>query len=395
MSDRRKVFLISPREPCGATWLINCLLELGVLTYRTGNWQQTWRSQGDRYALLPHEDILKKWLPSLSRYELFEFRSDVEVEWTHEWPSKRYSSNQVIFFTRDIKDATFSRYKRESPAIAYHEYIDYLEPRTLLNKAESCSMFLKAWSLHSSCRVFNFEDYKDDAESTLRSILQYVDIQATDTDIRNALNLSTSEKAAEAERQWNKRNQDNEINTNSEISQVVNQGGIVGRWKELKGTDKETAEKITRFYQEINDDEIGRDIYASYCSFINQHDGLDIIPIRSSAKVDTHILNNLNERALLFAREFSINKARASGLMEGDILSLLHNMADFTLNRDQIAHDNIKEEYLLIGSAVSFNYGIYCRTGKLSALLRCNPFYLLTLLLKKLSSTIRVNRVST
>ena len=140
MKGRKKVVIASPREPCGATWLINCFLELGILTYR-GRQEDMWHVEGAKYFLIENENILKKWLPSLTRLEHFYFIEDIEVEWVHEWPTKRFDNCQIIFFFRDPRDALYSGYRRESPNMSYSEFLGFLNPVSLLDKVETFYFF--------------------------------------------------------------------------------------------------------------------------------------------------------------------------------------------------------------------------------------------------------------
>ena len=92
----REVLLVSPAEPSGATWLINCLLLLGVRTYRTSA-RGMWRQEGENYYLNEHEEVLKKWLPALNERDSFRFRADLAVRWTHEWPRVSNGGRQILF----------------------------------------------------------------------------------------------------------------------------------------------------------------------------------------------------------------------------------------------------------------------------------------------------------
>ena len=89
----KTIYMASPAEPSGASWLINCFLELGIKVSHRPIVANLWRggdsaSPADRlwqptadgsYRLHPKAQILKKWLPALSRIECFSFREDIEI----------------------------------------------------------------------------------------------------------------------------------------------------------------------------------------------------------------------------------------------------------------------------------------------------------------------------
>lgn len=224
-STKRQILLISPREPSGATWLINCLLELGIKTYRYSP-RGMWREAGNgRYVLNAHEHILKKWLPALSAMDNFRFRDDVEVRWAHEWPTEMDRDKQIIFFVRDPRDAIYSRYKREAPEQSFDEFVRFPDPYTLLNKADNWSLYVMSWLALPDVAPVKFEDYKLDATGTLRKVLAKIGITVTDADIDRAIQSSTQEKAAAAERKYR--------DENPQDVQLINRSGRHGEWMKL------------------------------------------------------------------------------------------------------------------------------------------------------------------
>lgn len=219
---KKKVYIVSPREPSGATWLINCFLELGIKCYRVQE-SQMWIKTECGYVLTKEENILKQWLPILSLKKSFFFREDIEVQWTHEWPQEKFEGHKIIFFTRDPRDSLYSRYKRESPNLAYDEYINFLDDKSLLDKIDNWVLFHLSWIQNSNLKIFSFEDYKKDAYLTLNSILSWIKVDFNENMKVEAIKNSTSEIASLAEKRY--------LETTN-IEDKVNQGGIVGRWKE-------------------------------------------------------------------------------------------------------------------------------------------------------------------
>lgn len=219
-----KLYLISPREPCGATWLINCFLALGIKTYRTTVGGDMWIPAGSGWILNPDEEPLKKWLPALSDAQHFTFLDGIEVEWAHIWPTGKTADARVIYFIRDPRDALFSRYRRESPEVSFKEFLDFPDPQTLLGKLETWNLFNEAWLSQPDLMVFRFEDYKQDALATLKAVLGFSGITASEPAIRKAVERSGFERAAAAEKHYRE--------AHPEDTQIINRASQVGSWKD-------------------------------------------------------------------------------------------------------------------------------------------------------------------
>jgi len=240
----RKIILASPREPSGATWLINCFLELGIKTYRNSAdfvWQQNSNGQ---YFLTEREQLLRKWLPALTDQDLFDFRDDIEVQWLHEWPQKKHADYQVIYFVRDPRDSLFSRYKRENPELSLREFIDFPDTGSLFDKVDNWALFNRFWLSHPSLKTFRFEDYKKSATQTLIEILEYLNLSYSEASIQLAIENSTYERAVECERKYREEN--------LEDQETINRGGKVGEWKGLNDNDWLT-EQIERRCSDVLD----------------------------------------------------------------------------------------------------------------------------------------------
>lgn len=220
---KRKIYIVSPREPSGATWLINCFLELGIKTYRVHE-TQMWQKIADEYVLTERENMLKKWLPTLSAKKSFTFIDNIEVVWTHEWPQQKFENHKIIYFVRDPRDSLLSRYKREAPNCTYEEFLNFPDQNTLLNKIDHWCLFNLVWLEQNDLKVFKFEDYRQSPLLVLKEILDWISFSASEEHILQSLEASTSEKAAEAEKKYF-------LEANEE-EEIVNQGGIVGRWQQ-------------------------------------------------------------------------------------------------------------------------------------------------------------------
>jgi hypothetical protein len=236
MSER--IVLASPREPCGATWLINCLLVLGIKTYRVGpGGQEMWVKGLQGWQLDPRENILKQWLPVLSQREHFEFGDQIEVQWLHEWPTDADWGHRVLYFIRDPRDAMYSRYRREGASLPFVDYLAFPDAFSLLGKIDHWRAFNETWIAHPNLKVVRFEDYKADALQLLRQTVDWIGLSRSENELINAVENSSFEKAAQAERHYLKI---------AGSTQVINRAGKPGEWHSLSGETQAMAEISTR-----------------------------------------------------------------------------------------------------------------------------------------------------
>lgn len=223
IENQRDVLLISPIEPSGVTWLINCLLILGIRTWRRHNsGKRMWIQCEQDNRLSPHENLLQRWLPALSEQEQFRFEDGINVRWCHEWPAAEHQDQQVIFFIRDPKDALFSRYKRDLVDASYPDYLEFPDPSTLLGKIDNWTLFCLSWLNWPDVTLVRFEDYKSDAMTTLQNVLSALQINRSHEEMTVAVERSTQSRAAEVEKQYLEKFPSDEG--------IINRAGKVGDW---------------------------------------------------------------------------------------------------------------------------------------------------------------------
>lgn len=233
-----KIYFASPIVPSGVSWLVNCFLELGI-NHGGHEW---WDYRNGKYYLKKEKESYKKWLPALNRYESFDFRDDLEVNYIHDWPLKKYETYPIIFFVRDPRDALFSAYKRYNDEITFHEYTQCLDNATDVSTIDSWSLFTKCWLTHKKVKVARFEDYRSDAKKLLGDILDFLNIEVDNRLIEKAVEESTFEKAAYYERLYNQIHGDKTI---------INRSGKVGSWRELPDDEMIVIREIEKRAGEV------------------------------------------------------------------------------------------------------------------------------------------------
>lgn len=321
----KRIYLISSREPSGATWLINCFLELGIKTFRNsrkGMWQQDDRG----YLLSPHEEILKKWLPSLWEHDYFQFRDDVEIQWSHEWPTTMHAQHQVIYFVRDPRDSLYSRYRRESPDQSFEDFIKFPDVQTLLNKTDNWRLFNLAWLEHPDYKVFRFEDYKQDAEKVLLEVLNFIGFVCSSTEIDRVVNLSTYGKAADAESKYRV--------MHPEDIELINRCGRVGEWKQgninqrvISKIENECADVMHRLGYLQNNNALP----------VNYYRLIGSLPFLQQVKLPQVILNNKAGRdaavnAIDFAQTLNREMLTKARLRQYEVKYLLDSLDNLIRN---------------------------------------------------------------
>ena len=199
----KKIYLVSPPYACGLSWVDNCFLELGIrLTVQTT--PDIFVKTAKGFVLHHIYDSWKVACPILSDQTHFHFRNDILAYHGHLFPDSLIQPDaKVVCFIRDPRNALFSMYKITYPSsISFSQYLAFPLGDTLLDPMDTWNLFVETWLLQPNTKFFRFEDYKDDAEKTLRSILEFCEIEATDQQIQNAVEKSTSQRAKEAEKRY-------------------------------------------------------------------------------------------------------------------------------------------------------------------------------------------------
>ncbi|SMY09151.1 sulfotransferase domain-containing protein [Flavimaricola marinus] len=232
MQSPRKITFASPAEPSGASWLINCLIELGIrVDHRpatTKLWRGRadatfWRQDGDRFSLDPRAEVMGKWIPALVMHDSFHFRTDVIVDYRQDLPLRTDDLGTVILFLRDPRDALYSMFRRQSPDLSFEEHCNLPNPATLLPAPDHWLLHAESWRALAGGRVYLFKAYKTDATALLSRILGDLDLHYTPDQVDAAVAASGIEQARAAEALYKARNPGD--------IEVANRAGLVGDWR--------------------------------------------------------------------------------------------------------------------------------------------------------------------
>jgi len=359
MSRTQKIYLVSPREPSGATWLINCFLELGIKTHRVHDnaGLPMWIADGNgNYVLNKDEDILKKWLPVLTEKEKFIFNKKIEVIWTHDFPLKnKYNKNdKIIFFIRDPRDSLYSRYKRENPDFNYEIFLYFIDENSLLDKIDNWCLFNKAWSNFKDKHIIKFEDYKKEPLITLQKAVEFCGLAFSGDILERAVNNSSFEKAKNAENRYR------QLNPND--CQIINRSGKSGEWQ----TNEEIMrlnyiiESKTAYWLDyygykrnpgVNNSAIAN--FSPASKFISFIKNIHLPETCNSTNYDEikKIMISINNFIFALTPELI---ARAK-IRNYEAEKLLYNIADFANNYSSFAQKSASNSYSLFGDGRFFN----------------------------------------
>lgn len=130
------------------------------------------------------------------------FNGEIEFEWTHSWISPEDLDFETILFVRDPRASLYSRFKREEKFLNYEEYVRVLDSNTLLPRHQFLDLFYRSWLSNSKISVVKFEEYKGDDFKTLFDLLIKMNLTHSSAQVRSACELSTFEKAFEAEEKY-------------------------------------------------------------------------------------------------------------------------------------------------------------------------------------------------
>lgn len=196
--------VVSPELPCGAGWLGNCLLELGIPLWQP--WDRPtnplWQRVAQRgYRFIDRQDRISSWgqtLPALVAGRGFRFRDDIVPKFSHREKPLLPDHRPLILFVRDPRDALYSQWRRilVRENAAHLEFDKFLH-QSFKGRAESCpgylQRFLGNWQHQLARRphlIIRFEQYKAGPATTLEGALAFLGADIAPEERKMALNAS-------------------------------------------------------------------------------------------------------------------------------------------------------------------------------------------------------------
>ena len=227
------VDVISPELPCGVAWLANCLLELNVPVWQP--WDIQIENEWQRLAPFHYQykAKLQPWkqtLPALQYLRKYHFEPAHAARFRHQWPFEYEPPRRLIFFVRDPRDALYSQWRRalhNEPALnlSFEAFIHSPYHHYPISFREYQFLFLKLWKKHLrrfDHLIVRFEDYKMDAGQTLRKVLYFLDLEATQEQITRSIARSDFSVVKQIE---------DLLETNDSLKRRFNYAGMASEYK--------------------------------------------------------------------------------------------------------------------------------------------------------------------
>ena len=209
---RYTIDLVSPEAPCGAGWLANCLIELGVPAWKQWNADDRthWIDLGDfRFRYRLDGSPWSRVLPSLVDGREFVFRAGEAVRVHHVWPTAYPHADHTILFVREPIDALYSAWHRQrrlatiAPDLDFPAFCESQFHHYPISWAGYLLLFLRVWRRALQAfggTIIRFEDYRRDATTTLAHAWSALDFDASPAERARALDASSLERVREADR---------------------------------------------------------------------------------------------------------------------------------------------------------------------------------------------------
>ena len=225
--------------PTGVSWLIGCLLSLGIRTtdYRA-HWLET--PTGSRPAPDWVVGYLKTFLPMMQSARAFDFEPGIEVFWGHQLSYTHYPARKTILSIRDPRDTVYSQFRREVHEGLYQdseaELLSYLRSPEIhlqffphlfdLPPADTLAVFaLLCLRLvpPEQLLVLRFEDVKRDPAGQLRRVLDFLGLRRSEAQIQAALEASDTRHFQELS---------DSLTARTGIRKLISRGGQVEEWRQ-------------------------------------------------------------------------------------------------------------------------------------------------------------------
>lgn len=206
------VDIASAELPCGASWIANVLLELGLPIFHPwgADTRAEWHCLGlRRFRYRRADEGWRRLLPGLRDQRVFEFRARPLPRVGHHWP-RQYRPLPAILVVRDPRDALYSAWRRERklgalPAeVPFIDFINAPFRHWPLSWAGYLALHAQSWLRQierDGGLVLRFEDFKLQPLEEAQRVLDFLRIRIRPGQLELAAAASDHRQieAAEAE----------------------------------------------------------------------------------------------------------------------------------------------------------------------------------------------------
>lgn len=200
------VDIVSPQFPCGAAWLANALLELGLgLPELWGfdaarEWQQV---DATHWRYVADDQPWAQTLASLRPGRIFERGESPRLRFTHAFPWQIERAARRILFVRDPRDALYSEWRRHlrneglAADTGFPQFAQSGFWGGPASYADLLWLHLQVWLQRdprgTQTLVLRFEDSKAEPQACIRRALDWLSIERSDARIEAAIEASRVE----------------------------------------------------------------------------------------------------------------------------------------------------------------------------------------------------------
>lgn len=201
MSAPKRARVVSAQFPCGAAWLANALLELGMPIEELWGFStaQEWAAQEDGSVCYSAEH--RPWQQTLAALypgRRMRFRPRPIFQFSHAFPWQLTDTGPTILMVRDPRDALYSEWHRQrdnlglSDDLTFPDFMRSSFEGGPASHADALWLHLAAWLVAPRERpedllVIRFEDCKRAPERVLRALLDWLGADASDAEIARAI----------------------------------------------------------------------------------------------------------------------------------------------------------------------------------------------------------------
>lgn len=184
------VDVVSPQFPCGAAWLANALIEMGVHLRDLWGYdtEAEWCVEPDgRHRYVATHLPWRQTLASLQVGRNYAFGEQVRPRFSHLFPWQFEPSAKLVYMVRDPRDALYSEWRRHQTNeglgadVGFEEFVRRPFFGCPASFADMLWLHLHCWAamrdhLGSRMLVVRFEDWKRDPETALAAIARWMGV---------------------------------------------------------------------------------------------------------------------------------------------------------------------------------------------------------------------------